>query len=154
METSIKRRSYKQASIVTKTRFFNIFDRRSPTEPLQNIIQSLHLPHSQRTTERWLRTHRGAGSNIHKAYHRGNKYHKKPSKITDAQLDILLDPKNPIRTQDLQTQIDFHNIRISKRAMQTNLIKRRHKAKRYKMAKIISISRKNIQKDLICKVKH
>ena len=145
METSIKRRSYKQASTVTKTRFFDAFDRRSPTEPLQNVIQSLHLPYSQRTTERWLRTRRGAGNNVYKAYHRGDKHHKKPSKITDAQLDILLDLKNPVRTQDLQTQIDFHNIRISKRAMQTNLIKRRHKAKRYKMARVTSISRKNMQ---------
>ena len=100
METLIKRTSYKKASIVTKTRFFDAFDRRSPTEPLQNVIQSLHFPYSQRTTERRLKTCRGAGSNIHEAYHRGGKHHKKPSKITDTQFDTLLDPENPVRMQE------------------------------------------------------
>jgi len=146
METPIKRTSYKQASTVTKTRFFDAFDARPPTESIQDVIQKLHFPYSLRTTERWLKARRrGASRSGHEAYHRGGKHHKKLSKVTDAQLDILLDPINPVRTQDLQTQVDYHNIPISKRAMQTNLIKRRHKAKRYKMARVTAISKKNKQ---------
>jgi len=108
------------------------------------MIQSLQFPYYRRTTQRWLKTRQEAGD-THKIYHRGGKHHKRLSKITDAQLDTLLDPTNPVRTQDLQTQIDYYNIPVSKRAMQTNLIKRRHNAKRYKMAKVTAISRKNKQ---------
>ena len=97
METPTKQTSYKQASTVTKTRFFDAFDARLPIESIQDMIQKLHFPYSRRTTLRWLRTRHGANSNTHEAYYRGGKHYKKLSKIIDAQLDILLNPKNPIR---------------------------------------------------------
>ena len=145
METPTRHTSYKQASTVTKTRFFDAFDARPPTESIQDVVQKLHVPYCERTAERWLKKRREAPHGSHEVYHRGGKHHKKPSKIMDTQLDTLLNPKNPVRTQDLQTQLDYHNIPVSKRAIQTNLIKRRHNAKRYKMARVTAISRKNKQ---------
>jgi len=102
MKTPPRKHNAKHASTVTKTRFFDAFNRRSPTETLQDMIQSVQFPYCRRTTQRWLKTRREA-SGAHKIYYRGDKHHKKPSKIIDAQLDTLLDPKNPIRIQDLQT---------------------------------------------------
>jgi hypothetical protein len=142
--TPPRRHNAKPASTVTKTRFFDAFDARSPTETLLDVIKQLNFPFSQRTTERWLKKRREAPRNlVHETYHRSGKHHNRLSKVTDVQLDTLLDPKNPVRTQDLQTQIDYYHIPVAKRTIQTNLIRRRRKARRYKMAVVTSISKKN-----------
>jgi len=82
----------REASTVSRSRFFNAFNTREPGETVQNVIKRLNFNYSNftfdpHTCERWLRLHRFIGS---VAIYRPGKSHKKPLKITDQYLDILL----------------------------------------------------------------
>jgi len=140
----------REASTVSRSRFFNAFDTREPGETVQNVVKRLNFNYSNftfdpRTCERWLRLRRSVGS---AAIHRPGKSHKKPSKITDQHLDILLNASPEIRSQPLPIQIEFHGLPTKKRNLQQQLWKRR-KARRYKKAWVRAVSKINQKKRVI-----
>ena len=134
----------RQASTLSRTRFFDAFDSRNLGDSVKSVVKKLQFTHSTftfnpRTCERWLRLRRTLGSS---AIHRPGKSHKKLSKITDADLDTLLSASSEIRTQPLDVQIEFYHLHTKKRNLQLQLWKRR-KARHFKKAWCRAISKIN-----------
>jgi hypothetical protein len=82
------------------------------------------------------------------AIHRQGKSHKKASKVTDIHLNNLLKADKTVRSLPLETQIKFHNLHVSKRTLQQQLLKRRHARKR-KKAWVRAVSKINQQKRVV-----
>jgi DDE superfamily endonuclease len=141
----------RQASTVSKARFFDAFDLRVPGESLQRVVKTLQFEQPTftfhpRTCERWLRQRRMQGFTL--AVHRQGKSHKKASKLLDSDLDRLLQASSKVRSQPLPIQLEFHGITLSKRAVEVQLRKRR-KARRYKKAWVRAVSKINQKKRVI-----
>ncbi len=85
----------KEASTITKTRFFNAFDDRAPGESLKSVRQKLNIPYSYNTTWKWLKQRRKEGRI---AYRQRGKHHTTLSAVPDKDLDMLINPKNPVHT--------------------------------------------------------
>lgn len=97
---------------------------------------------SYRTGKYWLRQRRIFGTPIASRKSR-REAAGRPSKLSDDQLDQLLDVANPVRNQPYECQIQHFGLDVHPRTLQKNLTTRRHHAKRYKMAKVKEISPKN-----------
>jgi len=138
-------RDIRQASTISKTRFFDAFDLRDPGESIKDVVKVLQFNQptftfQPRTCERWLRQRRILGYTS--AAHRQGKIHKRASKVTDSHLSALLQAPEKIRTQPLEVQIEFHHLPTKKRNLQVQLWKRR-RSRKYKKAFTRAVSKIN-----------
>src|SRR5208337_4080379 len=138
----------REASTRSKSRFFDAFDTRHPSQSLQDVIRSLNLQFRtftfhERACQYWLRQRKAVGRD--KSIHRLGRSHQKPSRITEDHLNTLLHASKEVRSQPLPVQIQFYNLPTKKRNLQTQLRKRR-KARRYKKAFVRAVSKINQRK--------
>ncbi len=103
------------------------------------------------TEKTWLRQRRLIDS---AAYRRTNKHRsERRSKLSDQQLDDLLNVNNSVRNQHYECQIQHFHLNASVRTLQRNLKTRRH-ARRFKMRNVKAISLQNKQLRLTYVKKH
>jgi hypothetical protein len=94
---AIQAQSRKEASTITRTRFYNTFDCRSPGESLPTVLEKIDFPYTLRTAEKWLKQRKQQPTTD--PYRRPGKHRSgRPRSLIDDQLHALVDPKrNPIR---------------------------------------------------------
>ena len=137
--TSTSKSSRFVGDTITKSRFFHAIDMRN-NKPIIQVCKEEKI--SYRTGKYWLRQRRILGTPIASQKSR-REAAGRPSKLSDDQLDQLLDVANPVRNQPYECQIQHFGFDVHPRTLQKNLTTRRHYAKRYKMAKVKEISPKN-----------
>lgn len=126
-----------EADTIRKTRFFEAYDIQQPGATIAQVSEQQGVP--LRTAENWLRQRRQIGI---AAYRRTGKQRSgRPPKVTNPQLDQLLDRSNPVRDQHYECQIQHFNLDCSKRTLQRALQPRQ--ARRYRKAVARAISDKN-----------
>lgn len=140
----------REASTRSKSRFFDAYDTRPPGYTLKDVIHQLNLQYlfgfHERACKYWLRARKAVGMDT--AIHRLGKSHQKASKISDAQLDLLLHAHKKIRSLPLLEQIVFHNLYTKKRNLQYQLWTRR-RARRRKKRWVRAVSKINQGKRVI-----
>jgi transposase len=127
----------READTIRKTRFFEAYDGRQPGDTIDTIAKAQGV--NRWAADTWLRQRRAIGI---AAYRRTGKHRSgRPKKITDAQVNQLLDNNNPVRTQHYECQMQHFNIHGTTRTLQRALQPRQ--AQRYKKAPARAISQKN-----------
>ena len=129
----------KEADSSRKKRFYTLIDFRSPGTTQKSIFERLHVPKT--TGQEWLRQRRLKGPIGTKRI--GKHRSRRPKKISDATLDLLLSPsRNAVRTFPLQAQMAKFSIYTHVRTLERNLRSRKRGAKMFKQAKAGMISEK------------
>ena len=130
----------REGDTVKRTTFFKAIDSRG-LKPLKLVFEEENVPPS--TAKRWLHQRR-TSSEI--AYRRIGAFRTgRPFKIPDEKLDQILDPKNEVRDQCYEHQIEILQLGCSVRCLQTSLRQRRRNAKLYSKAKVKWVSPENKQ---------
>jgi transposase len=134
-----------QADTIKKTRFFEAFDKRDNAESLRSVSKAVDIPES--TARRWLHERNQLGS---KAYRRTRNLSDRlgrKSRVSDETCKMLVSPsRNPVRDQLYEAQIEYFQLPIKRRQLQTRLKQSTYGGQRYKQAFIRKVlSEKNHQ---------
>jgi transposase len=125
-----------EANIVRKTRFFDAFDARQPkNDSLRSIAKAQDIPLG--TAHRWLRQRSLLGSPAYRRTRRLSKSLGRKPKVTKRDCRRLVSPsRNPLRDQQYEAQLEYHDLNISTRTIQRHLKEETNDARRYKQAYI------------------
>ena len=128
----------REGDTVRRTSLFKAVDSRG-VKPLHLVYKEENIP--PRTATYWLNQRRQAPEI---AYRRVGAFRTgRPFKIPDEKLDQILDPKNEVRDQCYEHQIEILQLGCSVRCLQTSLRQRKRNAKLYSKAKVKWVSPKN-----------
>jgi hypothetical protein len=133
-----------EADTIKKTRFYNAYDSRYKDETLTAIAADCGT--TQPTASRWLHQRSILGSPAYRHTRKISKRLRRRSKVTDEMYKMLVSPpRNPVRDQAYEAQIEYHGIHIQKRQLQRRLKQCTNGGQRYKQAYICKrMSKKNL----------
>lgn len=139
METPRRANKRTEATTRSRCRFFDAFDDRTPGETIGDVCRGIDFKWTTRMAQNMLRLRRRIGR---EAYYRPGKHRDHSNqRVSDEQVNALLNPKNPVREQPYTIQASYFGIQASKRTIQKYMAK--NKVQRYKKAIVRSISSKN-----------
>jgi hypothetical protein len=116
-----------------KARFFDAWDGREPGETLTSIAAK-KAP-SYATAHRWLQKRNQIGSPARRRTRKLSTRLGRRSRVSKEACEMLVSPsRNPVRNQLYEAQIEYHNLRVGKRALQRQLKKQTNNGQRRKQA--------------------
>jgi hypothetical protein len=123
------------ADTIKKTRFFDAYDSRDPNESLRSIAAQNKT--TSPTARRWLKQREIEGTRAYRSTRKRSEILGKRSRISKEQCQILVSPsRNPVRNQLYEAQIEYHQLPVKKRALQSALKKHTNGAQRRRQAYI------------------
>ena len=105
-----------------KTRFYEAYDRQEPGESHRSICRRFHL--HEATARLWLRQRRELGLDAYRHTRQLSNQLGRRSKVSNDVCQMLVSPDyNPYRQQRLEAQIEHFGLDISRRRLQTRILK-------------------------------
>jgi hypothetical protein len=135
----------KEFDTVKKTGFFRDYDRFHGKKTLAQI--SAENGTTDRTARRWLKQRCEIGSPAYRHTRKRSKVLGRRSRVSKETCKMLCSPsRNPVRDQQYEAQIAFHNIPVEKRQLQRKLKEHTNGGGRYRQAFVgKEISKKNLR---------
>lgn len=122
----------KEADTLKKTRFFHAFNAQIGARKLRPIARAQEIPLT--TAHRWLRQQRQLGSSAYRHTRKLSTRLRRPSSVTESDIQALLNAPQDVRIQPLAAQLAIHNIPLSLRQAQRKLKEYSNGGGKYKAA--------------------
>lgn len=143
-KTPKKERGRQEWDTIKRTRFFDAFDSKSPQVSFNSLCQRPEISIPPATGRYWLKQREKRGSPTFRRTRKLSSRLGRAQKVSESDLDRLIDPNDPIHQAPPSTQIEELNLHCTTRTLRSNLRNRRN-AGRYKQSPVAPLSDKNQQ---------